>query len=548
MRQRVLMARLCAAVVAVCQATPVVAAAPAHIWSKSFGTTGSSSRGFGVTTDASGNVLIAGSFNGTVNFGGVGLVAQGTDVVVAKYNSAGVHLWSKRFGGTMAEQAYALATDASGNVLVTGYFQGTAGFGGTVLTSGGNNDIFVAKYDASGNHLWSRQLGTTDLDIGNSIVADNTGEVIVTGYLHGIVPSDIALAKYNATGTVQWIKVIGSVEGYDEGLSVASDAAGNIIMTGSFAGDVDFGGGNLSTSSIDDWDAFLVKYNAAGTHLWSSRFGNADLESGFAVKSDPASNVLVTGYFSGTVNFGGADLTSASGDVDVFLAKYDPDGAHVWSRRFGGTSFENATSLAVDASSNVFLGGYFSGTANFGGPNLQSAGNVDIFFAEYRPDGSYVSSQCYGGTAADAGQSIAVDGAGNRYLTGYFAGQVNFGGGMLSSSGTPDVFLAKYSSVVTAADSGPALDALYISAAPNPFNPSTTLSYRIPSAGRVTIAVYDVRGQLVDRLLDEHTMAGTHTVRWQGRGRDGNTLASGMYFARIEHERASQTLKLMLLK
>jgi len=548
MRQRVFLARLCAAIVAVCPATPVVAAAPSHIWSKSFGTTGSSSRGFGVATDASGNVLIAGSFNGTVNFGGTDLVAQGTDVVVAKYNSAGVHQWSKRFGGTMADQGYALATDASGDIFVTGYFQGTAGFGGTVLTSGGNNDIFVAKYNASGTHLWSRQLGTTDLDIGNSIAADNAGGAIMTGYLHGIVPSDIVVLKYNNAGTIQWIKVIGSLDGYDEGLSVAADAAGNIVVTGSFAGDVDFGGGYLSTSSIDDWDAFVVKYNSAGTHLWSSRFGNADLESGFAVKSDPTNNVLVTGYFSGTVNFGGADLTSASSDVDIFLAKYDPDGVHVWSRRFGGTSYETGTSLAVDASSNVFLGGHFHGTANFGGPNLVSAGNVDVFFAEYRPDGSYVWSQCFGGTAADAGQSIAVDGAGNRYLTGYFYGQVNFGGGMITSSGTPDVFLAKYGSVVSAADPEPALDALSISAAPNPFNPSTTLHYRVASAGRVTIAVYDVRGQLVDRLLDEYTTAGTHTVRWQGRGRDHNILASGMYFARIEHERASQTLKLMLLK
>ena len=128
---------------------------PAHLWSQHFGAQGSSTRGFAITTDPWGNVIVAGSFSGSVGFGGGNLVAEGTDVFLAKYTPAGVHLWSQKFGGAAADQAYAVAVDGEGYIFVTGYFQGIADFGGNALVSQGGNDMFVAKYNSVGDHVWS---------------------------------------------------------------------------------------------------------------------------------------------------------------------------------------------------------------------------------------------------------------------------------------------------------------------------------------------------------------------------------------------------------
>lgn len=530
-----------------CVLAPILAAAPAssaQLWSQRFGTSGKSTRGFGVAADASGNVVSAGSFNGLVNFGGGDLLAQGTDVVLARYNSAGAHQWSQRFGGASADQAYSVALDGSGNILLTGYFQQTAYFGGLNLSSAGASEVFIAKYDASGNHVWSHSLGTIDSDVGYGIAADPSGNVVVTGYTNG---ADIFVARYNAAGALQWLKTIGGA-GYDEGLAVATDAAGNVLVTGSFSGTVNFGGGDLSTSSIDEWDVFVARYAPDGSHIWSQRFGDIDLEEGTCIRADASNNVVVAGYFLGSVSFGGTPLVSTGSQVDLFLAKYDANGAHLWSRRLGGASYEYPCALALDGDSNVYLSGYFSGTANFGVTNHASAGNIDIFCAQYDPNGIPISSERYGSTGADAGQGVALDGSGNRYVTGYFAGTVDFGGGALVASGTPDMFLVKYGQTASGVGDHPALDAISITAAPNPFNPATMIRYRIPAAGRVLITVHDVRGRRVTTLADEDEPAGDHAVAWRGRDDDGNTVASGVYFVRVAQPGRSRTHKLVLLK
>ena len=518
--------------------------APDHVWSKSFGAAGKSTRGFGIAVDASRNVLVTGSFTGTVNFGGANLAALGTDIVLAKYDAAGAHVWSKRFGGSGADQAYAVAVDHTGNILIVGYFQGTANFGGSNITSTGNSDAFVAKYDPNGTHLWSRWLGTPEADQAYAVAIDDAGDVYLTGYVHGVVPSDIFIAKYDPAGTMAWFKILGG-PGYDEGLSLDVDGPGNVVVTGSFEGEVDFGGGVLSTPGAD-WDGFIAKYDPTGAHLWSRRFGDIDYDAGVAVKIDNAGNAFLTGYFQGAVSFGGAELVSVGNDVDIFLAKYDEDGNHLWSERFGGMSYESGYGLAVDDNSNVFMTGYFDGTANLGGQNLVSDGSVDIFFAEYDAEGQHVSSQRYGDTTGDTGQAIAIDDLGNRYITGYYDGAVDFGGGELVALGTPDMFVVKYGRVTSAA--GPALDALSVSAMPNPFNPTTTIHYRVPAAGRVNVTLFDVHGRLIETLLDEEMSAGPHTVTWNGRDHAGQSAASGVYFARVVHGGVARTLKLVLLK
>jgi uncharacterized protein (AIM24 family) len=184
-----------------------------------------------------------------------------------------------------------------------------------------------------------------------------------------------------------WSQRFGDTEG-ESGESVAFDSSGNVVLTGGFRGTLNFGGSPLTSAGLDD--IFLAKLDGNGTHIWSQGFGDTEWQGGWSVASDPSGNVVITGYFYGTVDFGGDTLTSAGGS-DIFLAKFDANGTHLWSQRFGDTnSFQEGYSIAFDSSGNVVLTGTFRGTVDFGGGLLTSAGSDDIFLAKFDGNGTHL--------------------------------------------------------------------------------------------------------------------------------------------------------------
>ena len=749
------------------------ALAPAHHWSQRFGNTGGDI-GYSVGTDPSGNVFMTGNFIGTVNFGGADLTTAGaTDIFLAKYDAAGVHLWSKRFGDTSSENGFSLATNATGDVFVAGYFNGTINFGGANLVSAGNDDIFVAKFDAAGVHQWSQRFGGTGVDDAFSIAVDASGNVFVGGQFSGTVNfgganlvsaglTDIFLAKYNSAGVHQWSQRFGGTSNDSVGW-VAAGPSGVVVFTGYFQGTVNFGGSNLT--SAGNLEMFVAKFDAAGVHQWSQRFGSTGIDIGYGVAVAPSGSVFLTGQFTGTVNFGGANLVSA-GSSDMFLAKYNSAGVHQWSQRFGGASGgDSGYGVAVDASDNVVMAGTFNGTTDFGGGSQTSAGSSDIVLAKYSSTGAYLWNLATGGTTGEAARGIVVDGGGNVLATGNFTGPANFGGAILTTTGAGDndIFLVKFDPLtgppaistiadvgndqgrqvkiwftrsgcdaataslpvtqyecyrrddappaftasnplagaparerllasgwvqvgavaahgeptygiivptvgdstltlgqyrstfyVRAAteapatffdskpDSGYSLDNLapavpqnfvyntgqlswnestakdfdfftvygsnadsfgaatlvnysvtssmnvvaspyvyyYVTATdfsgnegrpakintlsgvgsvpknyvlsvsnyPNPFNPRTTVTYTAPSPGEVKVRIYDARGAMVKTLFEGHRVAGAYSVDWDGRADNGDAVASGLYFVRIEHASGTRSKKMVLLK
>ncbi|MBI4704120.1 MAG: SBBP repeat-containing protein, partial [Deltaproteobacteria bacterium] len=182
---------------------------------------------------------------------------------------------------------------------------------------------------------------------------------------------------------------------------------------------------------------------AVGSHLWSKRFGDTSDQDGNSVAVDGAGNALVTGYFWNTVDFGGGLLASA-GSYDIFVAKFDPQGKHLWSKRFGEADHQYVNYIAADSSGNVLVTGYFAGTVDFGGGPLKSAGGHDIFVAKFDPQGNHLWSKRFGDASAQSGLGITADGAGNALVTGPFEGTVDFGGGVLASAGARDIFVAKF--------------------------------------------------------------------------------------------------------
>ncbi len=309
--------------------------------------------GFGITTDAAGNVYTTGTFIGTVDFNPDpavtnDLTASGVDIFVLKLNSAGTYIWAKRLGGAGREESHSIAVDAGGNVYTTGYFQGTADFNpdpavSNNLTSAGSNDVFVSKLDSSGNFVWAKGMGGSANDEGNSVVVGASGNILTTGIFEGLADfnpdpavtnnltsaggRDIFISKLDASGNFVWAKSMGST-GNDVSNSIAVDAAGFVYTTGYFAGTADFNPDPAVTNNLTSAgsvDIFISKLDAAGNFVVARQMGGGGIDVGKGLVLDTARNIYITGDFRATADFdpdpaATFNLTSA-GIADIFVVK-----------------------------------------------------------------------------------------------------------------------------------------------------------------------------------------------------------------------------------
>ena len=361
----------------------------AHLWSKRFGDAGAQT-GNEIAVDALGNVFVVGDYAGTIDPGGGNLVSEGgNDMFLVKYSADGAFLWAKSFGAAGAQSILGVATDKDGRVAITGSITGGVGFGGNLLTSAGATDIFVAVLDADGNHLWSKRFGDTAAQVGKAVAIGPSGEVVLVGDNSGVVDfgaggaltsaggTDVVIASFDKDGTPLWSKQLGN-NAAQLANGVALDATGNVVIAISFAGAVNFGGGNLTSAGGSDIG--IAKLTTDGMFLWGKRFGAAQPDNARGVAIDPFGAIALAADFSGSVDFGGGALLSAGG-TDVVAVKLDTQGTHLWSRRAGDTAAQQAGGVAADAS-GVLVTGVFAGTLNFGGGALTSAGMNDVFLVK----------------------------------------------------------------------------------------------------------------------------------------------------------------------
>ena len=424
-----------------------------HQWSKRFGdASGQYARA--VAADTSGNSIVTGYFYGAVDFGGGTLTSAGAfDIFLAKLGPTGAHVWSKRFGDGSEQTVQGVAVDEAGNVIIAGYFEGAIDFGGGNLTSAGLRDVFVAKFGPDGSHIWSKSFGDTNYQAANALALDSSGNVIITGVFMGTVNFgggvltsagswDVFVAQLDSGGNHVWSKRFGDGN-HQYAPAVAVDGLDNVLVAGYFVGTVDFGGGVLTSAGGED--IFLAKFDSGGGHQWSKRFGDISTDQEvWGVAIDGSGNAIIAGYFTGAVDFGGGALPNAGPNADIFVAKFGSDGAHVWSKSFGDTYAQTAYGVAVDPSDNVLVAGGFNGTVNFGGGALTSAGYKDAFLAKLSPGGAHIWSKRFGDADFQDAQAVTTDISGNAFIAGYFSGTINFGGGTLTSAGGEDIFLAKF--------------------------------------------------------------------------------------------------------
>ena len=293
--------------------------------------------------------------------------------------------WAKYSGGTQTDDVFTVTTDNLGNVFSAGGFQGTAMFGATTLTSAGGRDMHLSKQDAEGNFLWTIHGQSPGSARGISMDTDASGNVFISGYYYAsftlgaftvnAVNSDynIYVAKIDANGNCLWLKTIdGSIDA-TWSFDLEVDDSGNAYVVGEIIGDGYFD--SINTTNIGNGDLFVTKINSSGTFQWARQMGGSTYgDQAYGVALDGNGNIYITGYFQGTANIAGQTLTSASSSfADVFIAKLDNDGNGIWAHSFGDNNDHDlGRDVVVDANGDVIFTGLFKGTINFEGNSITS--------------------------------------------------------------------------------------------------------------------------------------------------------------------------------
>ena len=391
-------------------------------------------------------------------------------------------LWAKHPNGSLAPYSTpALSADDNGNTYVTGSFVGSLTFptlpGPTILTSAGENDIFVAKYDALGSVLWAKRFGDIHGDGANAIRYDGFGNLYVVGsyvestnfdgtILTNPTPGriDVYIAKVSAvTGNLIWVQkgAGGNSFYYDlngrAALDVAVDNAGSAYVTGNFTGDITFS--PLPTLSTGWWDIFVVKYSNSGVPQWATSAGSVEAgygsESGNGIAVDQSGNVFVTGTFNGSSNyptyFGNIPLASSGGggfyESNFFLAKYNPStSSWEWAVEGGAASNDYGKKVSLDNQGNAYVSGYFEGTGTFGPSTLTATNGRDFFIAKYSTSGNQIWIHPVEGAGYFTGNTSKVDSDGNLYFAGTFDGTVTVGDQTLTSNGFDNTYVSAWNS------------------------------------------------------------------------------------------------------
>jgi hypothetical protein len=430
-----------------------------HVWSKTFGDKNLQTGSDIAIDPTTGDFVIVGQFSGIVDFGGGPMASTGgSDIFVAKLGPLGEFRWSKRFGDASSQEANAVVIDQAGMIYVGGEMSGSVDFGdGVVVTSVGSDDAFVAKFDPDGNVQWEKLLGDTSTQEVARMAVTKAGQIVVGGNFSGSIDfgngpiaaagsQDAFVMKLDSSGFVGASRAFGGPD-FDDLTAIDVDAMDNIAVTGTFSGAMTVGP-NMVLTSAGSNDVFVAKLSPVAAVMWAKNWGDATSQEATDVHFAPNGDVLLAGTLTGSINFGGVDLSAPPDATHLYLARLDGSGAHVWSTVFGGplsTGF--AARIAIDeVKSHILVAGFFDDTVDFGGGPFVSSGDYDAFVARLLPDGKHVASRSFGGLKSDGVFAIDLLPTGDPIIAGVHLGTFDLGGGPLEVTGTeldPNVFVAR---------------------------------------------------------------------------------------------------------
>jgi len=357
------------------------------------GSSGSYTAGQSIVTDLSGNVYSSGYFYGTVDFDPDAVATHNVTSAVGagfilKVDMNGDFLWVQTMENTIA---FSIAIDGTGDVFVTGGLYDNSNFGSFALSTNGGSDIFISKLASDGTFQWAKNVGGANDDSGNGIATDNSGDVYVTGSFGGtnvgfgsITMSsyedseDIFVSKLDTDGDFLWARYVGG-DASDVGKGIATHA-GHVYITGSFNyptdSNIEFdpaGGGPFSLSFAGNQDIFVINLDNTGNFIWAKSMGGTGSESGNSIAIDGSGNIYTTGSFYETADFDPDpvdvfELERTGNPEDIFVSKLDPSGNFVWAKAFNGQGADSngvGYSITTNTSDDVFISGYFAGTVDF---------------------------------------------------------------------------------------------------------------------------------------------------------------------------------------
>lgn len=362
------------------------------LWAKKIGGE-AGDNGTKVTTDADGNVYVTGVFQETADFDPganefLMTSAGGLDIFIVKLTADGNFVWAKSFSGAEYEESNGIGVDTDGNIYVSGYFYNPLDFdtgaGEYILTPAGFGDGFVAKLNPQGELIWAKQFGGTDFDLATGMKVTPAGDLYISGNFAGTAdfdPSETETFNLTAEGggnamfllhlkndgnLIKAVK-LGEANGEGYGYAVDVDNTGAAYITGYFGGTTVFTttGGTVTMSPTDYYNSYVAKVNADGTIAWAKQLSSTQMCTSYAVAVNSINEVVVSGYFNGTLTLGNTSLTKASeNDSESFVAKLDTNGNFLWAQQFGSINFMDRVAIAVDGNDNIYLSGAFETNAD----------------------------------------------------------------------------------------------------------------------------------------------------------------------------------------
>ena len=465
-------------------------------------------------------------------------------------------LWTKTYGGTGDDYGYAIDFTDEGGFIIAGDYNAVYGYN--------EGKIYLLKTDSIGDTVWTNLYGGNNGDYGLDILSIQDVGYTICGYTQsfGSHNRDAYLMQVNTDGVQMWMNTYGylnwnavhslhrtsdggyilagecSVAGSDNDmLFVRTDSVGGQVWLDTFGGqnfqgadaafEMSDGGylvsGTKNISGGGGFDPCIVRLDANADTLWTKTYGGPAEDFTASAIQTADNGMLITGI---TASFG-------SGEDDIYLLRVDEYGDTLWTRAYGGENSEWGLGIAELSDGGFIVTGQ---TNSFGN------GSNDIYLLRIDADGDSLWFETYGGEGDDWGRDVLVTPDGGYIVAGYTD---SYGAGgydvyLFQTAGDPVSAKKKLSELTRNEFSIP-------SVYPNPFNPSTTISFELREEGFVSLSVFNIKGQSVGAQnfvpINQYMPVGSHQVVF-----DAEDLTSGVYFARLDAGDFRQTMKILLIK
>ena len=409
-----------------------------------------------IDASISNNIIVAGTFSGTINFNNslndiVRTSTLDSNAYIASYSNTGTLLWVNQLKGRALIKA--IKRDQAGNIYVTGYFVSATYFDENTPTfyiSTTTSDIFIGKYDPNGVMLWIHRIGGAYIDEGHDLSIDANGNVVVTGTFADAIDFDPSAASFQLTtpqlttngfiakytGNGNFIHALKLV--VRNATSVCTDNNNNIFVTGNMVSFGNFnaaGGGGVvyCTGGSNDYDYYLAKYDSAGNYLWAFKIGGYNSNNQKTqIALDNAGNIYFEGFFVGSLDSVDIDPSANENYLNSgkgILIKYSNNGNLLWGINSG---FYIEGQINVDANGNPTLVAQYLNNGDLDPTNANASWTTttsSIVAARYSTVGQYLGAQVYSLISSNAIISptcISINDSNSVYIGGYFSGSIDF--------------------------------------------------------------------------------------------------------------------------